>query len=168
MSDIQNYQLGPCEVSFDGVALGYSKGGVEVTYEPEYHMATVDQYGNSPIDAFLIGEVWKAKVPLAESTVDNLKVALPNGTEAVTGERVTIGKKPGVRMSTLAKELVLTPTDGDKTDEIVFHTAIVLSPLTIISKPDEPKVYEVEFTALVDTSKADGNLFGHVGDSAAS
>lgn len=167
MSDINNYQLGVCAVTFDNVALGYSKGGVEVTYEPEYHTAMVDQYGNSPIDAFLTGEVWKAKVPLAESTIDNLLVAIPNATQAVADERATIGSKPGVRMSTLAAQLVLTPADGDKTDEIVFHKAVVLSPLTVVTKNDEPRIYEVEFTAFVDTSKADGNLFGHFGDSAA-
>ena len=50
MSDISNVKMGVCSVTFGTTALGHTKGGVTVTYEPDIHDITVDQYGSTPAE----------------------------------------------------------------------------------------------------------------------
>lgn len=169
MADITNIQLGVCSVTLGGTDLGHTKGGVEVTYEPEHHEVTVDKYGNTPVEMYLTGERWTAKVPLAEFTIAQLEKAIPQGTLAGAGnERVTIGATAGQKATTDAAELVLHPlsTGSDRTFDVVFYKAYPMSQVLLSHKFDEEKIIEVEFIALLDESKSDGNYLGLIGDSA--
>lgn len=169
MADITNVKLGVCSVTFNGVDLGHTKGGVEVSYEPVYQDLAVDKYGETPINKVLTGEKLTAKVPLAEFTIANMKVAMPNTTFGGAGNaRVTLGKSAGALQSANAYQLVLHPiSEGTRAHDIVFYKAVVTSQIVISHKNDEQKVVEVEFTALLDESKADGNYLGMIGDSTA-
>ena len=169
MSDTSNVNIGACSVTFGGTDLGHTKGGVVVTYSPEYADLTVDQYGNTPFDKALVGEVVTVKVPLAETQVSNINKAIPLST--LTGSsngRATVGKEAGARLGTLASELVLHPISNsvsDLSDDVVFHKAVVQGEVEIGYNNEDERVVEVEFVALVDTGKSDGNLLGHFGDS---
>lgn len=169
MADITNVELGVCSVTFNGVDLGHTKGGVEVTYEPEYKDVSVDKYGNTVVEKYLIGEKLMAKVPLAEYTIANLRVAIPQGKAAGAADaRQTIGAVAGQTASTDAKQLVLHPiSEGTKRHDIVFHKAIVGSTVVLNHAVDEEKVIEVTFEALLDEAKSDGNYLGFIGDSTA-
>jgi len=169
MADITNLQLGVCSVVFNGVDLGHTKGGVEVSYEPEFSDLSVDKYGNTVVDHVLVGEKLTAKVPLAEFTIANMKVAVPNATFAgAANARVLIGKSAGTKQSSVAYQLVLHPiAEGTRRHDVVFHKAFVSSQLTLNYKIDEQKLIEVEFTALLDETKSDGNYLGLIGDSTA-
>lgn len=168
MADTTNVKLGVCSVSFGGTDLGHTKGGVEVTYSPEFYDMTVDKYGNTPYDAALIGEMLSAKVPLAEFTVANLGVAMPAATE--TASKVTVGKNAGFRLETVAAELVLHPIANEASDlseDVVFYKAVVKSEVLLPYKTEEERIIEVTFNALLDESKSDGNYLGLFGDSTA-
>lgn len=167
--DITNVKLGACSVLFNGVDLGHTKGGVEVSYEPVYQDLSVDKFGETVIDKVLTGEKLTAKVPLAELTIANLKVSMPQTTFGGAGNaRVTMGKSAGAKQSAVASELVLHPlSEGTRKHDIVFYKAVVSSQIVISRKNDEQTVVEVEFTALLDESKADGNYLGLIGDSTA-
>jgi hypothetical protein len=167
MSDISNVQLGVCSVLFNGVDLGHTKGGVEVSYEPVYQEITVDKYGETVVEKVLTGEKLSAKVPLAEFTIPNLKVAIPAATFAGAADaRVTVGKSAGAKASASAAQLVLHPiSEGTKRHDVVFYKAHVSSQIVLAHKNDEQKIIEVEFTALLDESKSDGNYLGLLGDS---
>lgn len=56
------------------IYLGLTKGGVELTYTPEWHEITVDQFGNSATESVLIGEQVQVNVPLAETDLDKLSM----------------------------------------------------------------------------------------------
>jgi hypothetical protein len=85
MSDTKNVKLGVCTVTFDGVDLGYTKGGVEVEVQTETKQVTVDQFGTSPINEYIMGRSVMARVPLAETTLENLVRIMPGSTLVATG-----------------------------------------------------------------------------------
>jgi len=104
-SDTRNVKLGVCSVTFGGVDLGYTKGGVEVNVATTTHEVMVDQYGNTPIDDYIIGRTCKVKVPLAETSVDNFSRIMPGAVLKQSGGALSTGT---VTFSTGA------PVDGDK------------------------------------------------------
>lgn len=167
-ADIDNVKIGVCSVKFNNVDLGHTKGGVTVSYAPELHEVTVDKYGNTPVDEVLIGEKFVVRAPLAESTLANIQVAIPEGT--TSGTKVTIGTDAGQSMAADAKELVLHPIaneSDDLSEDVVIYKALVTNTIEIPFLFDGEKVLEVEFTALLDESKSNRNRLGLIGDSTA-
>ncbi|MGB4972007.1 MAG: hypothetical protein WBO32_05075 [Cyclobacteriaceae bacterium] len=167
MPDLTKVKVGVCTVVFGGIDLGHTQGGVEVTYAPEYHEVEVDKYGTSLAEQYLIGERFTAKVPLAEFTIANLKNSMPAGTFAgAANSRILLGSSAGKKMSTFALPLVLHPiSEGTRAFDVVMYKAIAMSEITLNHKNDEEKIIEVEFAALIDESKTDGNYLGLIGDS---
>jgi len=109
------------------------------------------------------------RVPLAEYTHANLHAAMPAGALAAA-TRLTLGKDAGYSALSEAYELVLHPLKYGAavyTYDVVIHKAVVVNEITLPHKIDDTKIIAVEFMALVDTSKSDGNLLGHIGDSTA-
>ena len=170
MGDISNVQLGVQNITYGTEDLGHTNGGCEFGYEPEYTDVVVDLYGNTPVDKALTGEVVRVTVPLAEVTLEKLKMAIPTGTleEEVEGSvtRLTIGSIAGKKLSEGARELVLHPSwlpIEDKSFDIKLHKAVITSEITLPYRKDEQTVYEVEFTALIDETKTDGNFLAEIG-----
>lgn len=82
-STTDNVKLGICSVLFDGVNMGFTKGGVEVEVATTTHEVKVDQFGETPISELITGRTVNATVPLAETTLENLVKIMP-GSELVT------------------------------------------------------------------------------------
>lgn len=118
-SNTQNVKLGVCSVTFDGVDLGYTQGGVEVTVETQTKKVMVDQFGNSEINEYILSRSCKAKVPLAETTLENLVRIMPGAVMSQTG---------GVKATGTVTFSVAAPTDGDKVTvnglDFTFKTAL--------------------------------------------
>lgn len=171
MADINNVHIGVCKISFGGNDLGHTDGGCEFSYEPEYTDITVDLYGNTVVDKALTGEVVRVTVPLAETTLANLKEAIPTATlveDTTSGKKkLTIGSTAGKKLSAMAKELVLHPSwlpDDDNTFDIKLHKAVIASEVALPFRKDEKTIMEVEFVALIDETKTDGNFLATIGD----
>jgi hypothetical protein len=170
MSDVANIKIGACSVVFGAVDLGHTKGGVTVNYSPEYSEITADQYGKTIIDRSLIGEKLTVKVPLAETQVANLAKVIPLGTLAGTNKRLTLGKDAGARLAALAATLVLHPlvnAANNRDDDVVIYKAVVSGEVELNYNVEDERVMEVEFEALIDTTKSNGSYLGIIGDSAA-
>lgn len=88
-SATENVKLGVCNVLFDGVDLGYTKGGVEVEVQTSTHEIMVDQQGQTPIGELVTGRTVTATVPLAETTLDNLVAIMPGSTLVSDGTKST-------------------------------------------------------------------------------
>jgi len=165
-ADVTNVKLGVCSATFNDVDLGHTKGGVVVTYTPEYHDVTVDKYGNTVVEKVLIGEKLVAKVPLAEATIANLAVAIPASSGDTS--KTTIGDSAGTAMAALAQELVLHPIANDSDDlseDVVLYKAVVGSEIALEYTYDGERVVEVTFEALLDEDRTDGDYLGLIGDS---
>lgn len=169
MADVTKVKVGVCSVTFNGVDLGHTLGGVEVSYQPTYHDVTVDKYGKTVVDKVLIGEQITAKVPLAEYTIANLKVAAPQGSFAgAANARITLGQVSGGRASSTAAQLVLHPiAEGTRAFDVVFHKAYVANLVKLDHKIDGERIIEADFEALLDETKSAGNYLGFIGDSTA-
>lgn len=90
-SDIKNVKLGVCKVLFNGSDLGYTKGGVEVSVKTESHEVTIDQFGKTVINEYLMGRTISVKVPLAETTLANLLTTMPGATMVQYGGAYATG-----------------------------------------------------------------------------
>jgi hypothetical protein len=84
-SNTKNVKLGVCSVTFGGVDLGYTKGGVEVSVKTDTHKVNVDQFGKTPINELVMGREVSAKAPLAETTLENLILTMPGSVLVQTG-----------------------------------------------------------------------------------
>lgn len=97
-SDTKNVKLGVCKVFFDGKDLGYTQGGVEVTVKTDTHKVNIDQFGKSTVNEYLMGRDVTVKVPLAETTLDNMVTVMPGATLFTDGVAasgtVTIASQP--------------------------------------------------------------------------
>lgn len=168
--DATKVALGVCTVTFDALNLGHTKGGVEVTYEPVWHDVTVDLYGESKVDKRLMGEHITAKVPLAEYTVANLGIAIPAGTIVTNAttpskKRLDVGSNAGVKASSKAAPLVLTPVDAVGSEHTVtIPKAVAGNEIVLSHVNDAERVIEVEFNGLIDESKAAGKKLFSIGD----
>ena len=168
-ADTTNIKIGACTVKLGGTDLGHTKGGVTVVYSPEFADITADQYGNTPVDKALLGEEVRVKVPLSESQVANIGKAIPLGTLAgAASGRLTVGSNAGARLLSDAAQLVLHPIANaadDLSEDVVIHKAVVDSEVEISFNNEDQRIIEVEFIALIDTTKANGNWLGFIGDS---
>ena len=84
-SSTSNVKLGVCQVFFDGIDLGYTKGGVEVEVSTETHEVVIDQFGKTAINQLVTGREVKVKAPLAETTLENMVRIMPGATLTQVG-----------------------------------------------------------------------------------
>lgn len=168
--DITKVKVGTVDVSAGGTDLGHTKGGAEVVYEPEYHDIQVDEYGNTVANKKLLGEKFTVKVPLAEYTLANLNVAIPNSTivGAVT-QKLTFGSKAGKDMLSQAVAWIFHPRDAgaDLDYDINIPKGVVTSSVTLPHQNDSERTIEITVEALIDESAADGAYLASIGDPAA-
>ena len=113
MSDTKNVKLGVCKVFYDGVDLGYTQGGVDVTVKTETHKVNVDQFGKTTINEVILSRDVTAKTPLAETTLENLVKIMPGavltevGGSAATGT-ITIATNPSDGDTVTVNGIVVT------------------------------------------------------------
>lgn len=168
MASVTNVQVGVCEVTINGTNLGHTKGGVEFTYEPEYHEVTVDKYGNTPVESYLTGETVTLKVPLAEFTIANIGVGIPGQFAGAANRRREFGSNAGIKGGDNSYEVVAHPINsGTRANDIVLYKAYVSESFSLNHMIDEEKIIELTFKALVDESNGNFNRLGMIGDSTA-
>lgn len=80
-----NIRLGTCSISYKGVDLGYTMGGVEVEVETTTHETKVDQFGDIVANEFIMGRSIMVRAPMAEVTLANLIDIMPGATMVTQG-----------------------------------------------------------------------------------
>lgn len=165
--------LGPCRITYGGEDLGSTKDGTTLTYTPEVFEMTADEFGNTPYDAVLIGEVVTVSTNLLMSTFTQLQAAMPAGTLVTDGadpsrQALTFGGATK-RLAAIAKELVLHPLelpDEDKSADVTIWKAIAWGNVELAYNLNGERVVPVEFHALLDPSKPEGEMLFVIGDPA--
>lgn len=84
-SNTNNVNVGVCMVIYDGIDLGYTKGGVEVEVSSDTYESNVDQFGKTAISETINKRSIKAKFNLAETTLENLLWTTPGATMVAPG-----------------------------------------------------------------------------------
>jgi hypothetical protein len=165
-SSIDNVKLGVCGLSYKGTDLGYTKGGVEVTVESETHEVTIDQFGNTPVNDYVMGAKITVKVPLAETTVQNLATIMPGGTLVIddtdsTKVRADVSSGVGLNLIDIAGPLILHPIGkpaSDTSEDFTVWRAATAGGLDFGYKVDDERVFSCEFKGYPAT---DGRLFSY-------
>lgn len=163
-SNIAKVRLGQCDVTYLSQALGYTKGGVEVTIKNDVTEVTIDEYGSAPAKTYHRGTRIEVKAMLAEYAYDAL-VKVLNGAQLVEGtatDAVTVGEKGGAALAGGLLTLHPTLVSGTAQD-IQVYKAVVIGETKLPFKVDGETTYEVLWVALVDETKSDGNLLARLG-----
>ncbi len=153
-----NVKLGTCKVFWNGVDLGLTIGGVEFEVTTTTHESQVDQFGAVAVNSIITGRQPKVKVPIAETTLDNLVATMPGATLVVdktvtTKRRVDIKTGVGVSLFDLAAELRLHPiakANTDFSEDVILPKAATGGNISFAYKLDSERVYNVEFTGYPD------------------
>ncbi len=112
MSGFPLGEVGPCQVKFNGVDLGYTKGGVTFDHKEETVAITYDQTGKNVQNRIGIGGSATVKLALANPTLAQLEALVPGATVDADGMLVKVSVGVDKR-ATMAKELILTIYEGD-------------------------------------------------------
>lgn len=154
-SSLENVKVGVCSVTFNAVDLGYTKGGVEVEVSTEKYTVTVDQFGNTPINDYLIGRSIMVTTPLAETTVENLVATMPGATlvTAVGGaSKAEVTTGVGTNLIDLAQKLILHPISAgaDMSEDITIPRAATAGNMTFAYQLDSERVFNVQWSGYPD------------------
>lgn len=145
-----NVKLGVCNVTFKTTALGYTKGGVKVSYSAETIEKTVDQE-DAPVGEVVNKQSFEVKVPMAEYDLDKMKELFPGASLVTDGtkKKLVLSGASGTDLSTLAGVLLLEPVGAANDNEnITLHHAVPKSNIEFAFEKDNVRVYEVTFRAM--------------------
>ena len=152
----ENVRLGPCDVTYNSVNLGLTKGGVTLELETETYEVKVDQYGESAISEVITARNVTVTVPMAETTLDNLVLVMPGATKVGTGanSRVDIKSAVGTNLLASAQELKLHPRDMGTSEEldVVIPQASTGGNISFSYNANEERVYQVTFKGYVNAA----------------
>jgi hypothetical protein len=147
----EDIKLGVCDVTFDGLDLGSTKGGVEVSFETTTYEVKVDQTGETPAKETITGTTVTVKVPMAETNLERMLKVIPQARAVLTGSDVTglrIGTGVNVDMFAVAKELILHPTGvslSDRSDDFGLFKAAPTASFSYTYMTNQERVYEITF-----------------------
>lgn len=169
-SNTKNVKLGVCKVLYGGVDLGYTIGGVDVTVKTDTHKVLVDQFGKTPVNEYVMGREVTVKVPLAETTMENLVKIMPGAflmTDTIdpTKKVVTIPTAIGTNLLDIAQALVLHPVsnaDSDKSEDFTVFKAATAGALQFAYKLENERIYSCEFNGYPDVEN--GSKLFAIGD----
>ena len=152
----QNIELGPCRVLVNETDVGPTLGPVRLSVKTVWRERRSDRHGATPVERIALGGEARASLRLAEKTLANLKRALPQATEG-TGY-LSLGSAPGFKAGSAAVSLRLHPEErSDAARDVVLHKAVAGGAVELDYGPGQGRAFEVEFVALLDPSRADGD-----------
>lgn len=172
-SNTKNVKLGVCQVFFDGVDLGYTQGGVEVSVTTETHKVNIDQFGNTTINEYIMGREVTAKVPLAETTLDNLITIMPGATLSVTGGgkatgTVTVATNPSTGDTVVVNGVTFTfKTTAATADEVTIGAsaaATATNLAAVLNASTAPAVAIAQYSAAAAVVTVTANSYGVAGN----
>lgn len=155
----QDVKIGTCDVSFNSVDLGLTKGGVTLSFATKKIDINRNCFGSVTPGSIIAERTIKVKVPMAESSFANLKTAIPGSVLTInaTKKRLDVNTDRGVNTFNYAGALVLTPTNSvDENEKITVPIAAPDGSFSISYTHDKERVIEVEFEGVED---ANGLLF---------
>lgn len=164
-SNVSNVQIGVCRVTYGGVDLGLTQGGVDVTVKTTTHAVNVDQFGKTAISERIIGRDIKVKVPMAETTLENMVSIMPGATlitDPTTPSKMVVDVPHGIGtdLRSIAKALVLHPAERPDTDasmDLTIPIAATAGDINFMYQLEKERVFNCEFTGYPDN--ANGKLF---------
>lgn len=162
-NDPANIRLGACSVSWGGVDLGYTQGGVTLTVASSKHDTKVDQEGDTPVDSYIMSRTVSVKVPMAETTVDKLATILATTGGTSTNGVLSVTTGVGTSLRSGAKPLVLHPISraaSDTSEDITIPLANTTGDFSQSYEVDRERIIEVTFDGFPDADTKELFTYG--------
>lgn len=159
-----NVLEGPAVFQWNSTPLGHTSGGIDFDFKPANRLQNVDLWGKSGINAIHQGDEIKVKVPLAEWTAATLQESFGSGNDQTgsgSGAYMGLGRSAGFRYIPGALNIVPVLA-ADAAKKITLYRAVPLGEIKLPFLADKDRIFETEFTALVDETRADGELMGKI------
>jgi hypothetical protein len=153
---VQNIDIGPGLTSYGGNYMGRTSGETTFSYSIETENLETEEDG--VIDEIVINDPLTVTIPMYETDIDSLALAIPWAIKDSATGALHIGKAIGMRMAQHAKEVVIEPQqvfEGSK--KLVIHKAYPKpGPVTFAYSKNGKRVANVQFVAIRDASKPAG------------
>jgi hypothetical protein len=162
--DASKVLQGPAVFKWNNTVLGHTSGGIDFDFKPAVRMQNVDIWGKSGINAIHQGDEIKIKVPLAEWTAASLQESFGSGNDQTgsgSGAYMGLGRTAGYRYIPGAVSIIPILT-ADIAKYILLHRAVPIGEIKLPFIADKDRIFETEFTGLIDETKADGELIGKI------
>lgn len=174
-SSTKNVKLGVCQVFFDGVDLGYTQGGVEVQVKTDTHKVNVDQFGKTTINEYIMGRDVMAKVPLAETTLENMVAIMPGATlttvgGAVASGSITVGSVASNDTIVVNGKTITFKTAASAADEVTIGATVAATAANlaaVLSASTSPALAAATYAAsgaIVTVTYGSALVFGATGE----
>lgn len=171
----ENIKMGTCKITYNGVDLGLTSGGVEVEITTTKKEIKVDQFGDTVANEYIMGRNITVKAPLVETTLKHIADLMPGATLVEDASNVGTWEAPdagdkyktevtsgtGISLFDSAQELVLHPialADSDLSEDLVIPLAATAGEMSFAYKYDEERVFNAEFKGYPDNDNG-GLLF---------
>jgi hypothetical protein len=151
-----SFQLGPCQIYYDGADIGATEGGVTIKLAEDSADLKSDQTGTQPVDVVITGVSATIECSLAEVTLD--KFAFAHKTTVITDgakQKVLILPNVGTSLRDNAKVLVVKPyIDGvvsaDPNTWYTFNKAGIKAEEEVSFDASTQRVLKLTFMAFAD------------------
>lgn len=165
--NVQNVELTPMRVTFNGVDLGGTEGGVKVSVKHDFADITVDQFGKTVIDSVLAGQSYSIKLILSETKLkDNWKVAFPSIklVNSSGNKMMYFDAQVGDHLFDHAEALILHPLSKDDSDlagDFKFFKAVAKSAVEVDYGSSKQTGLQVEFMVYPDSTSSPARFLVH-------
>jgi hypothetical protein len=166
--DVKTFDLGPGRLKLNGVDIGFTMGGVEVSAKYMKGDLTADYFGKVAVDRVNIGSEFTIKTKLAQITAESFKKAFPYASiVGTTVKTVLFGNNVGEHDIDIAAPLVFHPVnrlETDLTHDWTFHLVLANGESAIKYDAENQISLDVTFQVYPDLSKPDKSMWAIYGD----
>lgn len=162
---VSNFDIGPCQVTFNNTDLGGTSGNVKITFKYEKAAMMADQTGKTTLDMAISGMSCQVQTNFLEVLNKvNLQKAFPSLDLGGSSphQYLDLHNKVGTRQIASASPLILHPLNVDQTDadlDYYFWLALPSEDSEITKGPGEQVAMKLLFNILLDTSVSPYRLF---------
>lgn len=152
--DVRAVHLGACQVTWNGVDLGSTKGGVDLAIKTETKRVSIDSFGAKRVDEWITKRLVEVKVPLAETSFASLSALLALTDATIGATLLTVNDGAGVALSATTKPLVLNPlgTAYGSDAGVTVLSAALTGQITTSYRVDQERVWALVFTGYPDAT----------------
>lgn len=176
MSEISDrINIGVADITFTPadssipVYAGLTQDGTTFKYEAKLHEIKADQYGDTPLDAVVIGETAEVETKVLDTDKENMSNLTSTAKKEMNGSdirAVTFGKRAGQRLSNSAGRLQVHPIAagvGHVDRDIIIYSAYNEPKLELAFKLEEEWVIPCLFKGLPDLTRPEGDQLFRIG-----
>lgn len=172
-------KIGACEILvfpiIDGVAqktpmfLGYTKGGITVTYTPEVYDIVTDQTGTAPLDTIVTGETVVVTGKLLSTSLDKIEMLYGVSESVKDGDEyksITFGSYVGRRLGKYSIKVLIKPIaalPGDDSSNIIIYRATNTGAFTASYSNDTEFGIDLNLVGMIDTHRKNGDMLFRIG-----